>query len=107
MTPPICLAINNIDYVLEFIKPFVTEELGTEETLERLERTSGRVVAASCRRTLSTLIVNTVENVENKILEVLDVIGERVCANSTYIQGPAKMPFPGCENLPGKFRQMK
>ena len=30
------------------------------------------------RRTLSTLIVNTVENVENKILEVLDVIGERV-----------------------------
>ena len=30
------------------------------------------------RRTLSTLIVNTVENVENKILEVLDVIGERM-----------------------------
>ena len=27
---------------------------------------------------MSTLIVNTVENVENKILEVLDVIGERV-----------------------------
>ena len=26
-----------------------TEELGTEETLEKLERTSGRVVAASCR----------------------------------------------------------
>ena len=38
-----------------------------------------------CRRTLSTLIVNTVENVENKILEVLDVIGERVSANSFHI----------------------
>ena len=49
VTPSICLAINNIDYVLEFIKPFVTEELGTEETLDKLERTSGRVVAASCR----------------------------------------------------------
>ena len=49
VTPPICLAINNIDYVLEFIKPFVTEELGTEETIDKLERTSGRVVAASCR----------------------------------------------------------
>ena len=24
VTPSICLAINNIDYVLEFIKPFVT-----------------------------------------------------------------------------------
>ena len=29
-----------------------TEELGTEETLEKLERTSGRVVAASCRYNL-------------------------------------------------------
>ena len=32
----------------------------------------------SCRRTLSTLVQNALENVENKILEVLDMVGEKV-----------------------------
>jgi hypothetical protein len=78
VTPEICTAINNVDYVLEFVRLFITEQLGTEETLEKLRVTSGAVVATSCRRTLTTLVVNTVDNVENKILEVLDIIGERV-----------------------------
>ncbi len=78
VTEPICLAINNIDFVLEFVKPFVTEELGTEDTLKRLEATSGPIVAKSCRRTLKTLVINTIDLVENKILEVLDIIGEKV-----------------------------
>ena len=77
ITPELCLAINNIDYVLRFIQPFV-KELGLEQTLERLEVLNGEMVAQSCRRTLSTLVQNAVENVENKILEVLDIVGEKV-----------------------------
>ncbi len=42
VTPALCLAINNIDYVLEFIRPFVTE-LGLENIFDRLEALSGRV----------------------------------------------------------------
>jgi hypothetical protein len=44
VTPHLCLAINNIDYVLQFIRPFV-EELGIDETLLKLEISNGEVVA--------------------------------------------------------------
>ncbi len=43
VTPALCLAINNIDFVLEFIRPFVIE-LGLEDIFERLEALSGRVI---------------------------------------------------------------
>ena len=36
------------------------------------------MVANSCRRTLTTLIQNAMENVENKILEVLEDVGEKM-----------------------------
>ena len=78
------MAINNIDYVLEFIKPFSTD-LGMEETLHKLEVLDGEDVAISCRRTLTTLVHNAVDNVENKILEVLDMVGERVRGRPTII----------------------
>ena len=77
VTPNMCMAINNIDYVLEFIKPFSTD-LGLEDTLHKLEVLDGEEVAASCRRTLATLVHNAIDNVENKILEVLDTVGEKV-----------------------------
>ncbi|QQP31403.1 Protein unc13 -like protein Dlike, partial [Caligus rogercresseyi] len=71
VTPELCLSINNIDYVLEYIQPYVGE-LGMEETLDRLHVLDGEEVANSCRRTLKTLVQNATENVENKILQVLD-----------------------------------
>ncbi len=79
MTPKLCLAINNIDFVLEFIGPFA-QELGLEETLTKLEALNGEAVAVACRRTLNTLVQNATENVENKIFEVLDLVGEKVRA---------------------------
>ena len=41
--------IQIINYMATGTGTTYTEELGTEETLEKLEKTSGRVVAASCR----------------------------------------------------------
>ena len=96
VTPSLCLAINNIDYVLEFIKPFVTE-LGMEETLERLEALNGELVAASCRRTLTTLVQNAVENVENKIIEVLDLVGENMAPviQKFLVEGSSLVTYAG------------
>eukprot|EP00092_Neocalanus_flemingeri_P041502 GFUD01045197.1.p1 GENE.GFUD01045197.1~~GFUD01045197.1.p1 ORF type:complete len:1194 (+),score=262.01 GFUD01045197.1:849-4430(+) len=73
----LCLAINNIDYVLQYIQPFVNE-LGYEPTLSGLSSLNGDMVANSCRRTLTTLIQNAMENVENKILQVLEDVGEKM-----------------------------
>jgi len=73
----LCLAINNIDYVLQYIQPFVNE-LGYEPTLSGLSSLNGDMVANSCRRTLTTLIQNAMENVENKILVVLETVGEKM-----------------------------
>jgi len=73
----LCLAINNIDHVLQYIQPFVAE-LGYEPTLSGLSSLNGDMVANSCRRTLTTLIQNAMENVENKILEVLEDVGEKM-----------------------------
>lgn len=77
VTPQLCLAINNIDFVLQFIGPFIND-LGIEDVLVKLEALFGEMVANQCRRTLTTLVQNTLENVENKILEILDTIGEKV-----------------------------
>jgi len=73
----LCLAINNIDYVLQYIQPFVND-LGYDTTLSGLKDLNGDMVAASCRRTLTTLVQNAMENVENKILEILEEVGEKM-----------------------------
>ena len=52
-----------------------------EETLAQLQALDGDQVAAACRTTLNILVQNAMENVENKIFEVLDIIAEKV--NST------------------------
>jgi len=78
--PQQCLAINNIDDVLKFIRPFAVKDLGIDEILGSLQASSenGEAVVRSCRRTLMTLIQNAVENVENKIFEVLEGIGSKM-----------------------------
>ena len=53
-------------------------ELGMEDTLGKLRVLDGDLVASVCRNTLTMLVQNAMENVENKIYEVLDIIGEKV-----------------------------
>ena len=62
--------------ILTFL--FLLQELGYEPTLSGLSSLNGDMVANSCRRTLTTLIQNAMENVENKILEVLENLGEKM-----------------------------
>ena len=54
------------------------QELGYEPTLSGLRSLNGDMVANSCKITLTTLVENAMENVENKILEVLENVGEKM-----------------------------
>ena len=49
-----------------------------EDTLAQLQVLDGDQVATACRTTLNILVQNAMENVENKIFEVLDIIAEKV-----------------------------
>ena len=69
-----CLAINNIDYVMIHINTFVGD-LGIESVLTKLEQQKGGLVADACRKTIRTLLKNSIENVENQILTILEVVG--------------------------------
>ena len=64
-----CHAINNIEFVLQSIRPFV-DELQVNEILSRIEELNGGLVADACRKTIKILIENAVENVENQIINV-------------------------------------
>ena len=75
------IAIGSILYFviqpLEFFEN--PSELGMEDTLAQLQVLDGDQVATACRTTLNILVQNAMENVENKIFEVLDIIAEKVC----------------------------
>jgi hypothetical protein len=64
-----CLAVNNIDHVLQGISPLLLE-LGMGEVLVKIEQKNGGLVADACRKTLKTMLKNAVENVENQIVLV-------------------------------------
>ena len=76
-SPEQCLAINNIDLVMSFINPFITD-LGIESVLNKLEHQNGGLVADACRKTIKTLMKNSIENVENQILTVLEDLGSNM-----------------------------
>ena len=69
-----CLALNNIDFVMTHMATFV-KELGTQEVLNQLESQKGTLVASACRKTIRTVLKNSMENVENQILTVVEHIG--------------------------------
>ena len=50
-----CLAINNIEFVMSYINPFVSD-LGIEAVLARLEEQKGGLAADACRKTIRTLV---------------------------------------------------
>ena len=69
-----CLALNNIDFVMTHMASFV-QELGTQDVLNQLEAQKGSLVASACRKTIRTVLKNSMENVENQILTMVEHIG--------------------------------
>jgi len=72
-----CLAINNIDFVKSYINQFVSD-LGIDKILEKLEEQKGVLVADACRKTIRTLMKNSIENVENQIFAILEEVGSKM-----------------------------
>lgn len=72
-----CVAINNIDYIHNGIEPFV-KVLGLDRLLNSLEEFKNDAAADHCRQTLKLVMENAVENVGNKIAELLETLVTKV-----------------------------
>ena len=62
---------------MTYINPFVCD-LGIESILTKLEQQKGGLVADACRKTIQTLMKNSIENVENQILTILEDVGSNM-----------------------------
>jgi len=56
----------------------ISEKLGMKVILRQLGEKNGKSVADQCERTLLTVMENANENVNNKIVEVLEKVGYKV-----------------------------
>lgn len=72
-----CLAVNNIDHVRQAINPF-TVELGVDNIVKSLSEFSNAAAADHCRETLSRVIENTIDTVNNKIIELMETMASKV-----------------------------
>lgn len=72
-----CLAINNIDYIRQSIEPFV-KELNVDKILLDMSDYKGQMNAERCSDTLQAVIQNAVDTEENKIVELIENVAEKM-----------------------------
>lgn len=77
VTPEWCLAINNIDYIRRRLAPFF-EEWQIDEIISQLAEYRTPLEAQRCEETLKNVINNAVDTEENKILELIDVVAQKM-----------------------------
>ncbi len=95
-----CHAINNIEFVLQSIRPFV-DDLNVHDILTRIEELNGGLVADACRKTIKALIENAVESVENQIICVSSQqVPNKLLKSSQQV--PNKFPTSS-QQVPNKF----
>ncbi|XP_030758919.1 protein unc-13 homolog 4B isoform X2 [Sitophilus oryzae] len=94
-----CLAINNIDYVRETLEPF-TRDLGMEDVLKKLADIKSPVEADRCRNTLNNVISNAIDTVRNKIIELLEIVANKMgpSMKRLLIEG-AELGSQGCNTI--------
>lgn len=72
-----CFAINNIHYIWTSIRP-LTNDLGFESIIEALAEKKTQEDADRCRQTLQLLIDNATDSVKTKIIELMEVVGNKM-----------------------------
>uniref|UniRef100_A0A182VXG9 Uncharacterized protein n=1 Tax=Anopheles minimus TaxID=112268 RepID=A0A182VXG9_9DIPT len=72
-----CLAINNIDYIRQSLKPFATE-LGVEDILSKLGDVQSSIEADRCKETLRTVLDNAIDTEKNKILDLVEKLARKM-----------------------------
>ncbi|KAK9880351.1 hypothetical protein WA026_010235 [Henosepilachna vigintioctopunctata] len=68
-----CLAINNIEYVSQALRPFTTE-LGMNEVVKKMADIKSPIEADRCQQTLENVIENAIDTVKNEIIELLETV---------------------------------
>lgn len=76
-----CLAVNNIDYVKQSIHPFVND-LGLVKLMNNLASYKSETEADHCKKTLDLVVDNAIDTVNNKIIDLLQTVVNKVCRNS-------------------------
>lgn len=71
------MAVNNIDYVKQSIRPFVND-LGLTQLLASLANYNSEISADHCKNTLDLVIFNSIDTVHNKIIDLLQTVVNKV-----------------------------
>ncbi|XP_026666615.1 protein unc-13 homolog 4B isoform X1 [Ceratina calcarata] len=72
-----CFAINNIDYIRTSIEP-LANDLGFQEIVDALAEKKTQEDADRCQQTLQLIIINATDTVKNKIIELLQVVANKM-----------------------------
>lgn len=72
-----CLAINNIDYIRQSLKPFATE-LGVDDIINRLSDVQSPSEAERCAQTMRAVLEDAVDNEKNKILDLVEKLAKKM-----------------------------
>ncbi|XP_025154207.1 protein unc-13 homolog 4B isoform X4 [Harpegnathos saltator] len=86
-----CFAINNIDYIRTSIAP-LANDLGLQNIIKALGEVKTQNEADRCRQTLQLIIDNAADTVRNKIIELLEVVANKMApAMSRYLVEGAEL----------------
>ena len=72
-----CFAINNIDYIRTSIAP-LANDLGLQNIVDELAEKKTQEDADRCKQTLQLIIDNATDTVKNKIIELLQVVADKM-----------------------------
>ncbi|XP_076177568.1 C2 and C2B_Munc13-like domain-containing protein staccato isoform X3 [Ptiloglossa arizonensis] len=86
-----CFAINNIDYIRTSIAP-LANDLGLQEIVDLLAEKKTQDEAIRCKQTLQLIIDNATDMVKNKIIELLQVVANKMTpAMNRYLMEGAEL----------------
>ncbi|XP_071625523.1 protein unc-13 homolog 4B isoform X1 [Temnothorax longispinosus] len=86
-----CFAINNIDYIRTSIAP-LAKDLGLQNIVDALGEHKTHEEADRCRQTLQLIIDNATDTVKNKIIELLEVVANKMTpAMNRYLMEGAEL----------------
>lgn len=86
-----CFAINNIDHIRTSIAPWAYD-LGLQNIMEALAEIKTQEEADRCRQTLQLIIDNAMDTVRDKIIELLEVVANKMApAMNRYLMEGAEL----------------
>ncbi|XP_018351184.1 PREDICTED: BAI1-associated protein 3 isoform X3 [Trachymyrmex septentrionalis] len=86
-----CFAINNIDYIRTSIAP-LAQDLGLQDIIDALGEHKTHEEADRCQQTLQLIINNATDTVKNKIIELLEVVANKMApAMNRYLMEGAEL----------------